>query len=118
MKLAGVIKVQIKPDNTIPVRLMDIPNSVVLPDAVQSDQEQNDDSQPDYIRNRTHYKETNSEGQVVYHTLDNKYLNLDNEVRQDSNNPVTAKAVYKAVNEAEPEALTNFEIEELLKNFV
>ena len=54
---------------------------------------------------------------VVYHTLDNKYLNLDNEVRQDSDNPVTAKAVYKAVNEAEPEALTNLEIEELLKNF-
>lgn len=33
----GVIKVQIKPGNTIPVRLMDIPNSVVLPDVDYND---------------------------------------------------------------------------------
>lgn len=82
------------------------------------DQEQNDDSQPDYIKNRTHYKEIDTEGNVIYHKLDNNYLNLDSEIKQNSDNPVTAKAVYKAVDAAEPEALTNLEIEELLKNFV
>lgn len=85
---------------------------------VQANQEQNDSSQPDYIKNRTHYKETDIEGNVIYHKLDNSYLNLDNEIKQNSDNPVTAKAVYKAVDEVEPEALTNLEIEELLKNFV
>lgn len=85
---------------------------------VQADQEQNDSSQPDYIRNRTHYKETDIEGNVIYHKLDNSYLNLDNEIKQNSDNPVTAKAVYKAVDEVEPEALSNLEIEELLKNFM
>ncbi len=85
---------------------------------VQANQEQNDNSQPDYIRNRTHYKEIDSEGNTIYHTLDNNYLNLESEVKQNSDNPVTAKAVYKAVDAAEPEALTNLEIEELLKNFV
>lgn len=85
---------------------------------VQADQEQNDSSQPDYIRNRTHYKETDSEGNTIYHTLNNNYLNLESVVKQNSNNPVTAKAVYEAVDAAEPEALTNLEIEELLKNFV
>lgn len=85
---------------------------------VQANQEQNDNSQPDYIRNRTHYKETDADGNVIYHKLDNSYLNLDSEIKQDSGNPVTAKAVYKAVDEAEPKALTNLEIEELLKNFV
>lgn len=85
---------------------------------VQADQEQNDNSQPDYIRNRTHYKEVDGEGHTIYHTLDNNYLNLENEVKQNSDNPVTAKAVYKAVGAAEPEVLTNLEIEELLKNFV
>lgn len=86
--------------------------------SVQSDQEQNDSSQPDYIKNRTHYKEIDEAGKTVYHTLDNKYLNLDNEVKQNSDNPVTAKAVYKAVDESEPKSLSNIEIEELLKNFV
>ena len=85
---------------------------------VQANQEQNNSSQPDYIKNRTHYKETDIEGNVIYHKLDNNYLNLDNEIKQNSDNPVTAKAVYKAVDEVEPEALSNLEIEELLKNFV
>ena len=86
--------------------------------SIQSDQDQNDSTKPDYIKNRTHYKEVDSEGNTIYHTLNNKYLNLDVEVGKDSENPVTAKAVCKAIASAEPEALTNLEIEELLKNFM
>lgn len=85
---------------------------------IQSDWNQNENLQPDYIRNRTHYKEIDEDGNVVYHTLDNKYLNLDKEISQGSDNPVTSKAVYKAVTEVEMESLSNLEIEELIKNFV
>ena len=84
----------------------------------QSDWNQNENLQPDYIRNRTHYKEIDEDGNEVYHTLDNKYLNLDKEISQGSDNPVTSKAVYKAVTEVEMESLSNLEIEELIKNFV
>ena len=85
---------------------------------IQSDWNQNENLQPDYIRNRTHYKEIDEDGNEVYHTLDNKYLNLDKEISQGSDNPVTSKAVYKAVTEIEMESLSNLEIEELIKNFV
>ena len=85
---------------------------------IQSDWNQNENLQPDYIRNRTHYKEIDEDGNEVYHTLDNKYLNLDKEISQGSDNPVTSKAVYKAVTEVEMESLSNLEIEELIKNFV
>ena len=85
---------------------------------IQADQEQNDATQPNYIMNRTHYKETDNEGNIIYHRLDNNYLNLDNAVKKDSANPVTSEAVFEAINNDEPDTISNIEIEEILKNFV
>lgn len=75
--------------------------------SIQSDWDQNDDSSPDYMKNRTHYKEVDSDGNIIYHTLDNKYLNLDNEVNSDSGNPVTSKAVRKAIDEETEKILSD-----------
>lgn len=82
--------------------------------SIQSDWDQNDDSSPDYMKNRTHYKEVDSDGNIIYHTLDNKYLNLDNEVNSDSGNPVTSKAVRDAVRGAVE--LAKSAAEEMLEN--
>ena len=92
--------------------------SVEGDETIQANQNQNDSTKPDYIKNRTHWKETDKSGKITYHPLDNNYLNLDNAVKKGSENPVTSEAVFAAIDSDEPDAISNVEIEEILKNFV
>lgn len=82
---------------------------------IQSNYEQNDETEPDYIKNRTHWKEE-KDGKIIYHKLDSKYLNIDTELTENSSNPVTNKTVTEAFLSSKPEAISALEIEEIIKN--
>lgn len=71
--------------------------SVEGDEIIQPDQNQNDSTKPDYIKNRTHWQETDESGKTTYHPLDNNFLNLEKEVKEGSENPVTAGAVFEAI---------------------
>ena len=60
----------------------------------QVDQGQNDSTQLDYIKNRTHWKETDG-NETIYHKLPNEYLSIDSAPTQDSKNLVSSGAVYE-----------------------
>ena len=67
--------------------------------SVQPDMAQNDETQPDYVKSRTHWKEESEDGtETIYHKLDNGYLNLDKTPTEGSGNPVTSGGVLDALN--------------------
>jgi len=69
---------------------------------LQSDWAENIPTSPFYIRNRTHWVEVQpgSEGGEVVHKLDNKFLNLSDDVpTEGNNNPITSDAVAKALKD-------------------
>lgn len=45
------------------------------------------------------------EKNIIYHKLDNNYLRIDDSVSQNSNNPISSKAVYNAIQSAIGNAL-------------
>ena len=58
--------------------------------SVQPNMAQNDDSAPDFVKNRTHYEEV-VDGEIVVHTLDEKFIPSTiarDSKKMDKNNPV------------------------------
>lgn len=78
---------------------------------LQSDWAENSPTSPFYIRNRTHWVEhqAGSQGGEIVHKLDNKFLNIDSEPIEGSDNPISSDAVAQALKNAVDKSIDDLE---------